>query len=250
MCGVLATLLQAVRDAHLPASFVSQCMSQVAYFMDCALFNTLLTTKELVKMGCVLTLKMNISAVEEWLSKSEDTRVCREQFTRCRQTADMIMMPKEALIDNETRHDVASALSASQIHHLLSLYSTDEYDPVPVPRSVLVSIDKQLQDEAGKVYGRGTAAGAVPASPTTLGSVGSSAALDAKARLQSVLTALHRAAHLPPVSLELEMGVVFKSSVAAFEGGTGTYEASCRELEPPMRLKGRSGLAFLFEDVS
>lgn len=72
----------------------------------------------------------------------------RKEVSAIRQTADMLMMPKQALLDDKIRKDVCASLSVRQIHRLLENYTPDEYDPEKVPSDVLKGFENLAREEA------------------------------------------------------------------------------------------------------
>lgn len=59
---------------------------------------------------------------------------CRYALFPClRATADLLMMPKEALIDRAIRAEVVPGLSLRRICQLLQRFVTDDFAPDPLP---------------------------------------------------------------------------------------------------------------------
>jgi len=124
---------------------------QVYFRLNEKFLNSLLKQKELCTLGTALKLKMAIVQLENWLDGLGDQSIAqsvRKEVSAIRQTADMLMMPKQSLLDDKIRKDVCGSLSVRQIHRLLENYTPDEYDPEKVANDVLKSFENLAREEA------------------------------------------------------------------------------------------------------
>lgn len=68
-------------------------------------------------------------------------------FPRLRAVADLLMMPKEALVDASVRLDVLPHLSLRSICGALSRFKPDDHAPDPLPPGLLDVLREQAEDE-------------------------------------------------------------------------------------------------------
>jgi len=97
---------------------------------------------ELCKCGTGIQMKMAITQIQDWLSKEPLLHLSKDQLNQSKQAADVLVMNKEALLDESIRNEICPNLNSSQIYGLVISYVPDDFDPEHVPPTVL----KQLNE--------------------------------------------------------------------------------------------------------
>jgi len=141
--------LQMMKHNYIFKQVQEQFFRQVLYHVNERLFNTLLQRKELCKCGNGVLIKMATSQLEEWGEHVKHLNlrpVIREQLEPIRNAADLLVMNKSALSEEQTRREICPALNDRQITHILRLYSPDEYDSEPVHPGLFTELSSSERD--------------------------------------------------------------------------------------------------------
>jgi hypothetical protein len=88
--------------------------------------------------------------LENWLdvlSEPQTAQMIKKEISGVRQASDMLMMPKQSLLDEKVRNDVCGSLTAKQIYRLLQNYTPDEYDTEKVSNEVLSAFQNLVNEE-------------------------------------------------------------------------------------------------------
>lgn len=90
-----------------------------------------------VTFGAGMELKMTVSALREWGSARG---LGPEPFALLRAAADLMMLPKEVLVDVSVRDEVCGALGPALVCQLLERFAPDEMAPEPLPEALLPAV--------------------------------------------------------------------------------------------------------------
>ncbi|XP_024545062.1 uncharacterized protein LOC9644904 [Selaginella moellendorffii] len=72
-------------------------------------------------------------------------------FTMLRAMSDLLMLPKDMLMEKSIRKEVCPALSLLLIRRVLSKFAPDEYAPDPIPPSLLAALNAEISMERQRV---------------------------------------------------------------------------------------------------
>ncbi|KNC49486.1 uncharacterized protein AMSG_05502 [Thecamonas trahens ATCC 50062] len=130
-------------------------VSAVFKHINAVLCNAVLVDSRGATVSGGLKLKMAVSELEEWLAQHPELSggelPARERLVLVRELADVLVMPKDALLVAETRGQVAPHLSSHQLVALLHAVQTDDYDQVGVEPGLVESLADELGVEQAGV---------------------------------------------------------------------------------------------------
>ncbi|KFM27322.1 hypothetical protein F751_4592 [Auxenochlorella protothecoides] len=92
--------------------------------------------------GTGVALKLTASALAGWAGEAGLGRRGDEHFPGLRAAANLLMMPKEALLDAGTRAELAPGLSSETLLALLSRYTPDDLAEDRLPAGLLESLEE------------------------------------------------------------------------------------------------------------
>eukprot|EP01114_Cavostelium_apophysatum_P012928 TRINITY_DN3019_c0_g1_i1.p1 TRINITY_DN3019_c0_g1~~TRINITY_DN3019_c0_g1_i1.p1 ORF type:complete len:829 (+),score=208.39 TRINITY_DN3019_c0_g1_i1:148-2634(+) len=124
-----------------------QFFRQVLYHSNERIFNTLLQRKELCRCGNGVMIKMGVSQLEEWaLAHQKILKNVADQLAPLRNAADLLVMNKAVLAEEQNRREACPSLNDKQILHILRSYTPDEFDSEPVHPGVLSELASKERD--------------------------------------------------------------------------------------------------------
>lgn len=101
-------------------------------------------SRGLLTFGSGMSVKMTVTRLQQWASSaglSENAHGTPSmQFPLLRTTADLLMMPKELLLEPAIRNDVKQALSTRSMVHILENFQTDEYAQDSIAPEVIATL--------------------------------------------------------------------------------------------------------------
>ncbi|GAX79856.1 hypothetical protein CEUSTIGMA_g7296.t1 [Chlamydomonas eustigma] len=106
-------------------------------------------SRGLLTFGSGMGVKMTVTRLQQWasgqgLNDMSPIGAATPQFPLLRTTADLLMMPKELLLESAIRRDVAQALSMKSMVQILKDFKTDEYAHDSIDPAVLAVMEDEL----------------------------------------------------------------------------------------------------------
>lgn len=144
---VLTQYSQLLSSNGVCFEIINQFFSQIYYFINAMVFNSLITQKKYCNMGYSIYLKMSLTQLENWAIDNKFD-LPKSQLESIREVTNVLMMNKNLLLDETVRKDICPSLSSTQIGQLLTQYHPDEYDPEgSVPSNVISALkgDKKAE---------------------------------------------------------------------------------------------------------
>lgn len=130
-------------------SIKKQFFSQVFYYINACIFNSLLKKRDLCTCGTGFQVKMGLSQLEEWVVNCRDKKlllpVCRQFLAHITEAANVLVVDKEIFADESMISSVFPTLNVAQVKHLLDSFHPDQFSPAGVSRSVLTSLDEMVR---------------------------------------------------------------------------------------------------------
>ena len=124
-------------------AIVERCIAH----LNATLLNALLTSKELCCAHVGQHFKQMLASLVQWMAKLKMSQECRKALGPIRQACDVLMLPKETLVESSVRATVCPQLSVKQVLVLLVMYHPDRLDPKPVPTSVVTALQTAASAE-------------------------------------------------------------------------------------------------------
>eukprot|EP01080_Neovahlkampfia_damariscottae_P000248 gene248-4494_t len=106
---------------------IKEFYQQVFYFIENHLLNFMLKNDKYCTMGASIQLKMGATSLENWAS---DEKLTNLKLQKLKDISNILMMPKEILVEKEARDDICPTLKESQIAKMVLFYHKDDLDPM------------------------------------------------------------------------------------------------------------------------
>ncbi|KAK5582214.1 hypothetical protein RB653_003797 [Dictyostelium firmibasis] len=140
---ILQEFFEILRQNYVHPSLIGQFYSQLFYYINAWLLNSLNNIKGLCSVVNGFQMKIELSKIQDWVSISHlDESI--NQLEPMIETANLLVMDKELLSDEEVLHQVCPSVSMYQIKHLLQSFQTDQINSEDIPDSVFHSIDRLI----------------------------------------------------------------------------------------------------------
>eukprot|EP01132_Coremiostelium_polycephalum_P006597 gene6597-8165_t len=137
---ILQEFFEILRQNYVHPNLITQFFSQIFYYLNSLLLNSLNTIKGLCSVANGFQMKIELSKIQDWVSISRlDESI--PQLSPMIETTNLLVMDKELLSDPEILEQVCPSVSMYQIKHLLSFFQTDRINNEPIPSSIYRSID-------------------------------------------------------------------------------------------------------------
>mmetsp|Transcript_2934 Transcript_2934/g.4466 ORF Transcript_2934/g.4466 Transcript_2934/m.4466 type:complete len:695 (-) Transcript_2934:424-2508(-) len=148
--NILDNILALLLRNHVPPLITSQLMTQVAYFIDAILFNCIMQRGDLCTTRSALAIKYSLSVLDEWVTlRAKDLPLTGMRACHVREAADVLILRKSFLAEDEVRRAVCPHISPVQLEQLLRLFRTDDLSPESVPEKVLRAVGSSVFGNAG-----------------------------------------------------------------------------------------------------
>jgi hypothetical protein len=128
---------------------IQEYFAQILYFIDHFILNCCLNEPKWNSMGYSITLKFNMSSIEDWMFQN---KINKRILEITRDITTLLMMNKDMLLEESIIQETIPNLSKRQIGVLIANYHRDDYDPVAhVPNVVLreYPVTQNVATEAG-----------------------------------------------------------------------------------------------------
>ncbi|KAM9963803.1 hypothetical protein ACTFIW_007057 [Dictyostelium discoideum] len=140
---ILQEFFEILRQNYVHPSLIGQFYSQLFYYINAWLLNSLNNIRGLCSVVNGFQMKIELSKIQDWVSISHlDESI--NQLEPMIETANLLVMDKELLSDEEVLHQVCPSVSMYQIKHLLQSFQTDQINSEEIPDSVFHSIDRLI----------------------------------------------------------------------------------------------------------
>lgn len=144
---ILDSYLTIFLENHIPLSLVKQFFTQGFYFINFTLFNTLLNTKRMCTCANGFQIKLELSQLEQWISKTLQIPEIKNQLDIMAQAINVLVMDKNVILEGDTLKQICPLLTAKQIKRLLELFTPDQLSPAAVPQEVFLKLKKASEGD-------------------------------------------------------------------------------------------------------
>jgi hypothetical protein len=159
MLIALDALLATMRANYVPQILVRKIFTQIFFFINVQLFNSLLLRRECCSFTNGRYVKMGLGELENWVFHAGDALVgsAWDELRFIRQAVQLLVTPdKNKLTLAEIKTDLCPALSNHQLYLISIMYWDDLYGTKTVSQEVLVAMKQQLADDAAHATGQHT----------------------------------------------------------------------------------------------
>ena len=135
--AALSNVVRAAREAHLSKGIIKQTIEQAYWCINGTLFNELIGRPECCTCGMALHIKAAISALESFATRDREFALSRKRLLLIKDTANLLMMDKKLLTDDEVFATAIPSLNMSQVLKILENFTPDSYINTPVEPSIM-----------------------------------------------------------------------------------------------------------------
>lgn len=130
-------VVKGVREAHLASAIVKQTMEQAFWCISGTLFNELVSRAEYCTCGMALHIKEALSELERFVSRDREIAGAKKRLVLIKDTANLLMMDKKLLSDDEVFGTAIPSLNMSQVLKVLDNFTPDSYMASKVDSSIM-----------------------------------------------------------------------------------------------------------------
>jgi len=116
---------------------IHQFFKDVLRLINATLFNTLLRRKDLCTCANGFQIKIELSHIEEWISKTLKMPELRNLLDNISESTNVLVMSKSMFGEKDNRTQVCPNINAVQLKRLIEYFTPDSLAPDPVPRDVM-----------------------------------------------------------------------------------------------------------------
>lgn len=140
---VLEEFFEILRQNYVHPSIIIQFFSQIFYYINSLLINSLNNIKGLCSCVNGFQMKIELSKIQEWVSVNHLGESI-EQLNSMIETSNLLVMDKELLSDVDILNQVCPSISAYNIKHYLEEFIPDRLHSEPLPSTVFQAVDKLI----------------------------------------------------------------------------------------------------------
>ncbi|KAK8513690.1 hypothetical protein V6N13_002418 [Hibiscus sabdariffa] len=147
----LDSLMDRLRENHVPSFFIRKLMTQVFSFINMSLFNSLLLRRECCSFSNGEYVKSGLAELEKWLvnAKEEFAGTSWHELNYIRQAVGFLVIHqkrKKSLA--EISNDLCPALTIRQIYRISTMYWDDKYGTQSVSNEVVAEMREMLNKDS------------------------------------------------------------------------------------------------------
>ncbi|KAK8581891.1 hypothetical protein V6N13_144886 [Hibiscus sabdariffa] len=142
----LDSLMNRLRENHVPSFFIRKLMTQVFSFINMSLFNSLLLRRECCSFSNGEYVKSGLAELEKWIvnAKEEFAGTSWHELNYIRQAVGFLKRKKSLA---EISNDLCPALTIRQIYRISTMYWDDKYGTQSVSNEVVAEMREMLNKD-------------------------------------------------------------------------------------------------------
>ncbi|KAL4571155.1 hypothetical protein LXL04_017906 [Taraxacum kok-saghyz] len=147
----LDSLMDRLRNNHVPSFFIRKFTTQVFTFLNISLFNSLLLRRECCTFSNGEYVKSGLAELEKWIAnaKEEFAGTSWHELNYIRQAVGFLVIHQKINKSlDEIRHDICPALTVGQIYHISSMYWDEKYGTPSVSNEVVGEMREMLNKDS------------------------------------------------------------------------------------------------------
>ncbi|KAJ4708904.1 putative myosin [Melia azedarach] len=146
----LDSLMERLRENHVPSFFIRKLITQVFSFINISLFNSLLLRRECCTFSNGEYVKSGLAELEKWIAnaKEEFVGTSWHELNYIRQAVGFLVIhQKRKKSLDEIRQDLCPALKVRQIYRICTMYWDDKYGTQSVSNEVVAQMREILNKD-------------------------------------------------------------------------------------------------------
>ncbi|XWS72374.1 hypothetical protein CRYUN_Cryun02cG0034700 [Craigia yunnanensis] len=146
----LDSLMDRLRENHVPSFFIRKLITQVFSFVNMSLFNSLLLRRECCSFSNGEYVKSGLAELEKWIvnAKEEFAGTSWHELNYIRQAVGFLVIhQKRKKSLDEISHDLCPALTIRQIYRISTMYWDDKYGTQSVSNEVVAEMRVMLNKD-------------------------------------------------------------------------------------------------------
>ncbi|XP_022732055.1 myosin-15-like isoform X4 [Durio zibethinus] len=146
----LDSLMNSLRENHVPSFFIRKLITQVFSFINMSLFNSLLLRRECCSFSNGEYVKSGLAELEKWIvnAKEEFAGTSWHELNYIRQAVGFLVIhQKRKKSLDEISHDLCPALTVRQIYRISTMYWDDKYGTQSVSNEVVAEMREMLNKD-------------------------------------------------------------------------------------------------------
>ncbi|XP_057524862.1 myosin-15 [Amaranthus tricolor] len=146
----LDSLMNRLRDNHVPSFFIRKLITQVFSFINISLFNSLLLRRECCTFSNGEYVKSGLAELEKWLASvtEEFAGTAWHELNYIRQAVGFLVIhQKRKKSLEEIKQDLCPALTVRQIYRISTMYWDDKYGTQSVSNEVVAQMREMLNKD-------------------------------------------------------------------------------------------------------
>lgn len=147
----LDSLMDRLRQNHVPSFFIRKLITQVFSFINISLFNSLLLRRECCNFSNGEYVKSGLAELERWIvnAKEEFAGTSWHELNYIRQAVGFLVIhQKRKKSLEEIRQDLCPALTIRQIYRISTMYWDDKYGTQSVSNEVVSQMRETLSKDS------------------------------------------------------------------------------------------------------
>ncbi|KAL6055324.1 DIL domain containing protein [Balamuthia mandrillaris] len=141
------------KDNNVPNQLMQQFFAHLLRFIDYTLCNSLFAQKHLCTCANGFQIKLELSKVEQWISKTlGDLREDEHPLKFITQVANVLVMDKLVLTQPDALAQICPNLSLTQVNHLLELFTPDSLAPEPIPKKLFKRLHQSKNRDSSYTF--------------------------------------------------------------------------------------------------
>ncbi|KAF2073381.1 hypothetical protein CYY_005294 [Polysphondylium violaceum] len=138
---ILQEFFEILRQNYVHPSLINQFFSQLFYYINSLLLNSLYNIPDLCSTVNGFQIKIELSKIQDWVSVSH---LSITQLEPMIEAANLLVMDKELLSDPDTLNQVCPSVSMYHIKHFLKHFQPDRINSDPIPDTVFSAIERLI----------------------------------------------------------------------------------------------------------
>ncbi|GAM29318.1 hypothetical protein SAMD00019534_124940 [Acytostelium subglobosum LB1] len=148
LLDILEEMHDILRQNYVHSNLVGQFFSQVFFFTNALLLNSLNSIHGLCSTANGFQMKIEISKVQDWVAQVNLTESI-VQMQQMIEVTNLLVMDKKLISDADVLEQVIPSMQPHHVKHLLTLFQTDQINSDPIPSGLSKAID-QIINKSGE----------------------------------------------------------------------------------------------------
>eukprot|EP00727_Mastigamoeba_balamuthi_P000716 m51a1_g10641 hypothetical protein (969) ;mRNA; f:15887-19425 len=146
--SVLSSMLLAVQKESFSTELSRQFFDEIVRIIDSTALNLLLTRRDLCTCGNGISMKMGVAAIDEWFQNRPHISESREHMAAAREAANLLIIEKSILKDEDATTKTFPTLSPSNILSIMVNFHSDQFSPSPIDAETILTLKQRAKTQS------------------------------------------------------------------------------------------------------